>query len=110
MGAVLTIIIVVALIWLVGNLAGAAIGLLIWLIAAGLSGYFASRIMGGDGIGTVGNILLGLAGGLVAPILLGLINMDGLRNFPFVGGLIASMIGAVVIIFVARFFNKSFGK
>jgi uncharacterized membrane protein YeaQ/YmgE (transglycosylase-associated protein family) len=51
-----------------------------------------------------------VAGGLVAPVILGLINMQGLRDFPFIGGLLASMFGAVVIIFVARFFNKSFGK
>lgn len=110
MGTILTIIIAIIVIWFITQLAAGVIGLLIWLFVAGLAGYFASRITGGDGAGTGMNILLGLVGGLVGPMLLGLINMDGLRNLPFLGGLVVSLVGAVVVIFVARFFNKNFAK
>jgi len=110
MGTILTIIIVIGVIWLITQLAGSVIGLVIWLAVAGFAGYLASRVAGGDGVGTVGNILLGLVGGLIGPVILSLVNLQGLRD-NFLGGLIASFIGAVVVIFVGRMFgNKSFGK
>ncbi len=109
MGTILGIAIVIGIIWLALNLASSLIGLIIWLVVAGLAGYFASKVLGGDGTGTVGNILLGLVGGLVGPVILSLVNLQGLRD-NFLGGLIVSFVGAVVVIFIGRFFNKNFGK
>ncbi len=110
MSTILTIIIAVVVIWFFTQLAGSIISLLIWLLVAGLVGYFASRAAGGDGVGTLGNILLGIAGGLVGPVILGLFNMDGLRSFPFIGGLLVSFVGALIVIWVGRVFNRNFAK
>jgi len=109
MGSILGILIVVGIIWLALNLAGSLFSLIIWLVLAGLAGYFASKVLGGDGVGTIGNVLLGLVGGLVGPVVLSLVNLQGLRD-NFLGGLIVSFVGAVVVIFVGRIFNKNFGK
>jgi uncharacterized membrane protein YeaQ/YmgE (transglycosylase-associated protein family) len=111
MGTVLTIIVAIGIIWLILNLTGWLFGLIIWLAVAGFAGYFASRVLGGDGIGTVGNILLGLAGGLVGPLMMSFLDVKWLQNpNNFIANLIASFIGAVVVIFVGRFFNKNFAK
>lgn len=110
MSTILTIIVAIVVIWFITQLAAGVIGLLIWLFVAGLAGYFASRVTGGDGAGTGMNILLGLVGGLVGPMVLGLINMEGLRNLPFLGGLVVSLVGAIVVVFIGRLFNKNFAK
>lgn len=96
MSLVLTIIIVIGVIWL----ATKSVGLLIGVIIAGIVGWAASSIMGGDGAGTLGNILLGLVGGLVGPIILSLVNVN--MDNVLLGGVISSLIGAIVVIGIAR--------
>lgn len=106
MGVVVAIFVAILAIWLIGKLTGIVIGLLL----AGLAGYFASRVLGGDGAGTVGNVLLGLGGGVVGPFILGMLDAGGIGNIPLVGAILSSVIGAVVIIFIARLFDKNFAK
>ncbi|MBK9733990.1 MAG: GlsB/YeaQ/YmgE family stress response membrane protein [Saprospiraceae bacterium] len=63
-----------------------------------LSGYVASRILGGDGYGFFGNIVVGVIGGFIGSYLVKLAKvpmMDG-----FFGNLISSVGGAIVLIFI----------
>lgn len=105
MGFLLALIVVIGVIWL----ATKGIGLLIGVIIAGIVGWAASSIMGGDGAGTLGNVLLGLVGGLIGPVLLSLINID--PDQMILGGIISSLIGAVAVIAIARVLGfRSFAK
>ncbi|MCU0465335.1 MAG: GlsB/YeaQ/YmgE family stress response membrane protein [Anaerolineae bacterium] len=106
MSVLVVIFIVVIGIWLVGKLTGLLIGLLL----AGIAGYFASRLLGGDGVGAVGNVILGVGGGLIGPFILNALNVGGLASIPLIGVILSSIVGAVVIIFIVRLFNQNFAK
>lgn len=106
MQILVVIFIIVVGFWLLGQ----AVGLLIGLILAGIAGYFASRITGGDGAGTLGNVLLGVGGGLVGPMILNILNVGGIGRLPLIGVILSSIVGAVVIIFIVRLFNQNFAK
>jgi uncharacterized membrane protein YeaQ/YmgE (transglycosylase-associated protein family) len=98
MGFIIVILIVVGAIWL----ATKAVGLLIGLLIAGLTGYLASRVMGGDGAGPIGNVVLGLFGGVVGNVVLGLIGADFVGGIWIIGSILVGIVGAVVIILIAR--------
>lgn len=79
---------------------------LLWVIIVGLiAGWAAGKIMGGGGYGTVMDIVLGIAGGIVGGFLL---NLVGLYNS---GGLISSIVvaivGAVFLIWISRMIKKA---
>ncbi len=81
--------------------------LIVWLIVGAVAGIFARKIMGGTSpFGFIGDIILGLAGGVVGGYLMAL---AGLGNTT--GGLIATIItaviGAVFLIWTTRFLKKS---
>lgn len=76
-----------------------------WLIAiiiGGVAGWLASVIMGSSN-GTLMNILLGIVGGVVGSWLFGMMNIFPPGNI--LGVLLTSMVGAVLIIFIARIFT-----
>ncbi|NOG48046.1 MAG: GlsB/YeaQ/YmgE family stress response membrane protein [Chloroflexi bacterium] len=63
----------------------------------------------GAGVGM--NILLGLVGGVLGSLLLRVLNLQGIESIWLVGNIITGVIGAVVVIAVARLFgDKSFGR
>jgi len=66
-------------------------------------GYIASRLLGGEGFGFLGNIFIGIVGGVIGSWLFNLLKielMDGL-----VGNFISSVGGAIILIFVLKFLN-----
>ena len=73
-------------------------GLILNLVVAGLAGWLTGKIMKFEK-GVVWSIILGLCGGVVGGILLGLF---GLHGAGFVGSLVVSIIGACVIVWLAR--------
>lgn len=80
--------------------------LLVWLGVGALAGFLARKIMGGTSpFGMIGDVILGLAGGVVGGYLFAL---AGLGNT--VGGLIGTIItavaGAVLLIWSTRFLKK----
>jgi uncharacterized membrane protein YeaQ/YmgE (transglycosylase-associated protein family) len=85
------------------------LGLIVSLIVAGIAGWIAGNIMkaqpiqiGGSPI--VGNVILGLIGGVVGRAMLWLV---GLGATGIVGGLIAAVLGAIVVIYVVGQIKKS---
>jgi uncharacterized membrane protein YeaQ/YmgE (transglycosylase-associated protein family) len=79
---------------------------LLWVIIVGLiAGWAAGKIMGGGGYGTLMDIVLGIAGGIVGGFLL---NLVGLYHS---GGLISSILvailGAVLLIWISRMIKKA---
>lgn len=69
------------------------------LILGGLAGYIAGKIMNSEG-GMVRNVVLGLIGGVIGGALLGLLGLGGAVNW--LGQVIVSVVGACVLIWVAR--------
>ncbi len=79
---------------------------LLWVILVGLiAGWAAGQIMKGSGYGTLGDIVLGILGGIVGSWLVRLLGF-----FPS-GGLISSIItaiiGAVVLVAIVRMIKKA---
>ena len=82
---------------------------IIWLIAGALVGWLASIVMGTNARqGLILDIVVGavgafIAGYLISPLVgVGTINQD---NFS-VGGLIVSLVGAIILLAVVRLFNR----
>lgn len=87
-----------------GLAAGGLLALLIPILIGALVGWIASLIAKGSGSGLLGNILLGIGGSLVASYLLPAI---GLPLSGIVGGFIASIIGAILLIVVIGLIRKA---
>jgi uncharacterized membrane protein YeaQ/YmgE (transglycosylase-associated protein family) len=84
------------------------LNLIISLVVAGVAGWLAGNIMklqplqiGGSPI--IGNVLLGLIGGFVGSAMLWVI---GFGTSGLIGGLIAAVLGAIVVIYVVDYFKK----
>ena len=72
------------------------IGLLIMLAVGAVAGWLAGQIMQGGGFGLLGNILVGIAGSIVAGLLLpAVLMLTGL-----IGSILSATIGAVIVLFV----------
>lgn len=74
---------------------------MIWSILIGAAaGYFAGHILRGRGYGALGNIVLGVLGGILGDLLFGAL---GLGPHSVIGDLIAATVGSVILVY---FFGK----
>ena len=78
------------------------IGILISLALGALAGWLAGKIMKSDG-SLLRNIVLGIVGGVLASFIFSLI---GISFYGYVGTVIASVIGACLLIWIARLITK----
>lgn len=83
------------------------VNLIVILIAGGIAGTIAGRILRGEGYGIVGNVLLGLVGSLIGSILFSLLGLQWLNNICFIGPVLVAAVGAVVFIVLIRIFVDS---
>jgi len=67
------------------------------ILFGALSGYIASRLLGGEGFGFFGNIIVGVIGGFIGTWLVALAKIQLMSGF--FGNLISSVAGALVFIF-----------
>lgn len=77
---------------------------LYFIIIGAVAGWIAGNIMKGGGFGLLVNIILGVIGGIVggwAFALLGMASTGGLM-----GSLVTSVVGAVLVLFVAGLIKK----
>ena len=80
--------------------------LFVWLGVGALAGFLARKILGGTSpFGRVGDIILGLAGGILGGYILAL---TGLGNTVggLIGTIIAAAVGAIVLVWSTRFLKK----
>jgi uncharacterized membrane protein YeaQ/YmgE (transglycosylase-associated protein family) len=80
------------------------LNLIISIIIGGVAGWLASLIMNTKG-GIIKNVVLGIIGGFVGGYVLGLLNI----SLPFndtISTIITSLIGACLVILVARLISK----
>jgi uncharacterized membrane protein YeaQ/YmgE (transglycosylase-associated protein family) len=104
-------LLLIALIFVAINVIQWTWGILVAVIIWAITGALASRIMGGDGTGILGNVLLGVIGGAVGSIVLGLLNLRGaIGDIWLVGPILVGIVGAVIVIAIARAVGfKGFG-
>ena len=77
-------------------------GILISLIIGGVSGWIAGQLMHSS-FSLLGNIILGVIGGVVGAILLGLI---GIHGSGVIGSIIVGVVGACALIAAGRALKK----
>lgn len=66
-------------------------------------GYIASRLLGGEGFGFLGNIIIGIVGGVIGSWLFNLLKIELMEGL--VGNFISSVGGAILLIFLLKFLN-----
>ncbi|MBO7711485.1 MAG: GlsB/YeaQ/YmgE family stress response membrane protein [Lachnospiraceae bacterium] len=76
-------------------------GLFLNLLIGALAGWIAGRVMVGTDGTITRNIILGLCGGVIGSIVLGLL---GIHGSGVIGTLIVSVVGACILIWLARKF------
>lgn len=80
--------------------------LLVWLGIGALAGFLARKILGGTSpFGIIGDIILGLAGGVVGGYLFALAGF-GNTTGSLIGTIIAAVAGAVLLVWSTRFLKK----
>ena len=78
---------------------------LIWAVIVGLiAGWLAGKVMKGGGYGTLMDIVLGIAGGVIGSFVFGLL---GLSASGLTGSIIVSFVGAVILIWLVRQLRKA---
>lgn len=78
-------------------------GLLIFIATGAVAGWLAGIIMKGGGFGLLGNILIGIIGGVVGGFLL---RMLAMASGGIIGSIVIATVGAVALLFLVGFIKK----
>jgi uncharacterized membrane protein YeaQ/YmgE (transglycosylase-associated protein family) len=77
----------------------------LWFILIGLvAGWLAGQLVKGSGYGVFGDIALGVVGALLGGFLFSLFGFSG--GGGLIGSLIVATLGAVLLLYLLRVFNK----
>lgn len=78
-------------------------GLLSWIVVGAIAGWLAGNLVKGTGFGCLGDIIVGVVGGLVGGFLASqLFNMPDAVNGFNLGSIVVAFLGAVVVIVIVR--------
>jgi uncharacterized membrane protein YeaQ/YmgE (transglycosylase-associated protein family) len=78
---------------------------LIWTIVIGiLAGWLAGKIVKGQGMGVLVDLLVGIAGSVLGGWIFGIL---GLAAFGLIGRLVMSVVGAVVLLLLVRALKRA---
>lgn len=106
---IIGILLLIALIFVAINVVQWTAGILVAVIIWAITGALASRVMGGDGTGLLGNILLGVIGGAVGSLVLNLLRLP-IGDIWLIGPILVGIVGAIIVIAIARALGfKGFG-
>ncbi len=81
-------------------------GIIATLIIGGLAGWITGLIMKGSGYGVIGDIILGIIGGFVGGWLTALVLGQNLMTGINIESLIVAIIGAVIVVAIARLLRR----
>jgi len=85
-------------------------GLLSWIVVGAIAGWLSGQFMKGRGFGLLGNIFVGIAGGLIGGWLASaLFNLTDAMNGINITSILIAFVGAVVLILVVRMFQGRSG-
>lgn len=83
------------------------LGIIGWIVLGGLAGWVASMIAGtNERQGLLGNIVVGIIGGLLGGFLFSLMGIEGVTGFNFWSFLVA-LAGAVVLLLIWQAITRS---
>ena len=74
--------------------------ILLWIVFGGIAGWLASLIMGGGGLGVLGDIVVGIVGAVVGGWIAGATGTRDAENPATVSGFIWAVVGAIVLLFI----------
>jgi uncharacterized membrane protein YeaQ/YmgE (transglycosylase-associated protein family) len=78
-------------------------GLLSWIVVGAIAGWLAGQLVKGRGFGCLGDVIVGVIGGLVGGFLASqLFNMPDAVNGLNLGSIVVAFLGAVVVIVIIR--------
>ena len=78
-------------------------GLLSWIVVGAIAGWLAGHLVKGQGFGCLGDIIVGVVGGLVGGFLAAqLFNMPDAVNGFNLTSIVVAFLGAVVVVVVIR--------
>jgi uncharacterized membrane protein YeaQ/YmgE (transglycosylase-associated protein family) len=81
-------------------------GLLSWIVVGAIAGWLGGQVMKGRGFGLLGDIFVGVAGGLIGGWLAGeLFKIPNAVNGFNLQSILVAFLGAIVVIVVARMFQ-----
>jgi len=77
---------------------------ILWFILIGIAaGWLAGQFMKGGGYGILGDLVVGVIGGVLGGLLF---RMFGVQTTSLLGSLITATVGAVVLIFLVRLIGR----
>jgi uncharacterized membrane protein YeaQ/YmgE (transglycosylase-associated protein family) len=82
--------------------------LLLALFIGAISGYIASRILGGDGYGLLGNIVVGIIGGIIGDWIVREAKISMINGI--FGTFVSAVGGAIVFLFLLDFLKSYSGS
>jgi uncharacterized membrane protein YeaQ/YmgE (transglycosylase-associated protein family) len=74
------------------------------IVVGVIAGWVAGQIMRGGGFGLVGNLVVGILGAIVGSYLFAFLGLSVVHGY--IGLIIMSSVGAVVLLFVIRLIQK----
>ncbi|HEX4216486.1 MAG TPA: GlsB/YeaQ/YmgE family stress response membrane protein [Candidatus Dormibacteraeota bacterium] len=80
------------------------LGLILFLIAGGLAGMVAGRLMSGHGYGVLADVVLGILGGVIGGWLVSL--LFGTDPGGLIGDFVVSLIGACILVAIAHMIKR----
>jgi len=75
-----------------------------FIIIGGIAGWLAGKIMKGGGFGLIMNIVLGIIGSMVGGWVFNFLGLS--TDGGTIGSLVTALVGAVLILYVARLIKK----
>ena len=84
------------------------INIALMLLAWGIAGYIAGRIIRGKSYGLIGNVAMGLLGGFVGSLIVWVLGLGAFFSFPF-ANIVIGIFGAMLLVFVARLIDGANG-
>jgi uncharacterized membrane protein YeaQ/YmgE (transglycosylase-associated protein family) len=78
--------------------------ILLWIISGLVAGWLTGLVMKGRGYGLLGNLVIGLLGGIIGGWLFSLF---GLAARGWLGEIVVALIGGVVLVAIARFLRRA---
>lgn len=73
----------------------------VFLLIGLIAGWIASQMMTGHGLGTAGDVLVGIVGAVIGGFIFDVFHI---RTYGFGGAIVTSVIGAIVLLFIVSLF------
>ena len=101
-GLIIFVVVIILAAMFISASLNLSFGLIIPLIFWMLAGMFAGRLLRGRGYGPIGDIALGIVGGLVGSFVLSLLGLGWVGDIWIIGNIVVGVIGAVIFFYLMR--------